>query len=178
MIALNSLTKPTGKTDLTCFFHTDESDFYDAYQAHLQVADVLSSHHLFSDAIYHLHFSVECFLKYAFCLIRKKHLNITSASQVTQWLTAWTVKHPFKKYLHSGYFSHDLAKLRMFFETETDVKNFNEWVDLVVHFPPDMKWVEDRYKPRNHASFSAKFSDYRQKFDAALAQNGPFGGVK
>lgn len=178
MIALTTLTQPANKKDFTAYFHTDESDFYDAYKAHLQVADALAAapHHFYWDAMYHLNFSIECFLKYAFCLVRKQHLNVQTFGQLSTWLTPWTTKPPFKKYLHAAGFSHDFKKLKVFFENETNALNFNEFKDLSSQFPADDKWVEDRYKPRIHSNYQLKYTDYRNAFEDALQT--PFGSIR
>ena len=177
MVLLKALVRPLGKTDITSYFHSDESDFYEAYKAHLDIADLLASSSLYWDAVYHLRFSVECFLKYTFCLIRKAHLNINNPSQVSVWLTNWTIyKYPFKKYLHASNFSHDLRRLRTFFENETDAGVFVEFKDLITHFPSESNWVDDRYRARQHSNYKQKFSDFRRDFNSAL--NGPFNGVQ
>lgn len=178
MILLNALIRPAGKTDKTNYFHTEESDFYDSYRAHLDIADLLAGSQLYWDAVYHLNFSVECFMKYAFCLTRKSLLQITNANQVSQFLNDWKAQHPFlnKKYLYAANFSHDLKSLRLFFEAQTDAKNYSEFRDLATHLPSDTKWVDDRYKSRVHTHYQSKFTDYRKDFNAFL--NAPFQGVQ
>lgn len=177
MIDIATLTRPTGINDKTSYFHADESDFYQAYQAHLKAAEVLAGNpnNLYWDAIYHLNFSTECFLKYAFCLVRKQHLNIIQQTDTDKWLTSWTTQYPFKKYLYAANFSHDIKKLRMFFEKETNAQVFDEFRDLANFFPADDKWVEDRYKPRNHSAFQIKYTNYKNAFDKALQS--PFIGI-
>lgn len=179
MVPLGTLTRPTGRNDRTAYLHPDEADFYDAYIAHVLAADALAAaaDPLYWDAMYHLNFGVECFLKYAFCLVRRVHLGIATPADATACLQPWTAQSPFraKAFLHPSNFSHDFKKLRLFFDSETDAPNFSEYRNLATSFPADTKWVEERYKPRVHSQFGTKYLNYRSDLTAALQV--PFGGI-
>ena len=101
-----------------------------------------------SHALTNLYLSIECFLKYLYCLVREQEVSVTLyASPMTVELTeSLAAKTRFR--------DHDLQKITKLLSANTDLPNFDEYRvnDIADGFSSSSSWRDNR--PATHVGFS------------------------
>src|SRR5260370_28075513 len=85
--AIASLSQPKIR-DGPPYRFDGEANFHHAFKAEMRVAEVLAEADLHHDALANLYLSIECFLKYVYCLVREQEVPANLyASPMTEQLT-------------------------------------------------------------------------------------------
>ena len=161
------------------YLYDEEDQLYAAYKARLDVARVLGQAQKYFDGIHYLNISSECFLKYAFCLVRHEIRQINPPKDILHEKAPYDFDTTFlfpKNKLTTQYFGHDLNLVVRFLIKFSDAYNFPEFKSYILHLKSGEKWINTRYIAGVHATFQQDFNDYLRDFDAVL--NGCFRGIQ
>ena len=170
-VLISNLRKPTGP-DAPCYRQGEERGFYDAYLAHKIAADILARADLFFDANLQLRYSIECFLKYVFCLIREEFLKNSEVKAIYDCN---------QDKFRARNFGHHLDQLVRFLQRNTDIDSSSdpesEFKIFSTACPSGDNWPEQRYGPRGNESAS------KQEYERNLAAfkkilDGTFRGLR
>jgi hypothetical protein len=168
---LQSLSKPTNGR-ASCFRKPYEAQLYDAFKGQWDASAALAAKELYHDAWLNLNLAVECFLKYAFCIVRE-HLITRAALQPQQ------DEGPFDYEAASGFLfvkreifakdlEHDVVGLWGFFKRFTDANSSPHFASLIYDIPTRKEWIDRRYEARNHTNYRPKYIYYRRSFGRVL----------
>ncbi|MDD5226799.1 MAG: hypothetical protein PHV97_06445 [Candidatus Omnitrophica bacterium] len=175
-IPIANLVKPSPVDPSVFTYGTNpgkrESDFFDAYIGNFDTATALEAAGKFHDALYHMNFSVECFFKYAYCIIRKEvdaQLPLASIKKLVS-------KDSRAKALKAESFGHDLNDLLETIAVLSDIGTDTDFQALQNELKTDISWVNRRYQIRNNTLAQTPYFRRKMFFSNLLA--GVLGGIK
>ena len=144
------------------FYRFDaEANYHHAFKAQRSVANVLAAANLHHDALLNLHFSIECFLKYLYCLVRER--------EVPEDLYANPMTSDIGKSLAAKErFTHDLRAIATVLSAHTDLTDFQEYKDFERVLPSSTGWIDERYSVRNHEGRKARYQTLSGFFNEFL----------
>lgn len=179
MTKVSQLNKPTGLRD-TCYRfgsqeNGHESEYYPSFQSLLSSAKALgniSPAAPYQDAYHLLNFSIECFMKYVFCVIREDQWSKNDPENVASsipllYRRAFSQK---TEKFSAGSYGHDVVLLMDDILAATQDLNKIDFMSLKKELATDRSsWVADRYKLRQHSKYKLKFERRLRKFEDVLA---------
>lgn len=174
-VSIANLIKPSPVDPSVFTYGTNpgkrESDFFDAYAGNLDTATALEVAGKFHDALYHLNFSIECFFKYTYCILRKEidaQLPLASIQKMVSRKNRSEV-------LKAESFGHDLNDLLATIATLSDLGVDTDFKALQNELKTDGAWVNRRYQVRNNALAQTPY--FRRKMYFSKLLTGPLGGI-
>src|SRR5882672_9237303 len=110
-----------------------EANLHHAFRQLKLVAEALAATKYHHDALTNIYLSIECFLKYLYCLVREQEVPASF------YLTSMT-KSVGEQLGAKDRFGHDLRAMTLVLSAHTDLSNFREYLNLERSLPAGTAW--------------------------------------